>query len=277
MRVVILCGGKSRRYPGNKLLAKINGYRVLESVYNAAINCFNEVYFSVNNSDQVELYSSILGISKEKFIIDNQYFRKKSPLNALLTVIRDYSFEDVLFIPGDAAWVTSETLLKASNILREKSDCFSTFIWSNGFVVNLWIYYNRGLDFDFLKFINDFCFIWRATDIFRLSNSSTYILVDKIKINSLELMSINYLSDLINPKKYTPKVNTVNNVDCISVKFDNLWDNPLYNALEFSFKRNLSKTIEYLYNELGIYLKLGITQIVRNIADDISFLISRIS
>ncbi len=265
MRIVIICGGESKRFGGNKLLAKINDKRVIERVFDLALRYTDEVYFSIKNDRQLELYSKVLGLSKEQFIIDHPNF-PNSPLNGFLTAIFGHGLENVLFIPGDSPWVSQDTF---ERLIRElsKAEILSTLIWGNGQLENMWLYYKCGLDIEIYELYDGINMRRRATDLLRISTSTLYVPVSKITDNPREFSDIDYISDLHNSRIEGELYGPID--DTIEIKHSCIYANPFYRALRHLKAGNLDSAIRYLYLEMEYYLKEGIMHIISHIARDI--------
>jgi|Deesub1362B_J571_1020462.scaffolds.fasta_scaffold00023_33 molybdopterin-guanine dinucleotide biosynthesis protein A len=273
-RIVILAGGLSRRFHGNKLLSKVNGYRTIERVYNVAKSVCKDIYISVNNMEQLAIYSEVLNIDPKYFILDSKDM-PANPLNAFLTTIFQHNFKDTLFIPGDIPYIDATSLKIISRQLEKKTRCLSTLTWSNGWMENMWIYYRDGFSPDlydlYLSLNRKYLYTRRPSDIIRIAPNAKLYPIKDLPVDPLVFTSINSIDDLISPSIRGELTGPITRP--ILYRYRSQESNPLYLVLKAVSDGDVDSAIRFLYREIKIHIKKNSLQLALHASRDLSELI----
>jgi len=264
MIVVVLAGGRSTRFPGNKLLAKIDGRRLIEHVYREAERVAEAVYVSVSDERQAALYGGVLGLGGESFIVDDPAFGR-GPLCGMLTSIFRGGLTNVLFIPADLPHLRSEHIEEVASRLSSLKAQAATLMWPNGRLESLWMYYRGGLGGDVAELYREVArrFDRRPTDMIRIVGEAALYPIGGLRVEPLAFRDL----DMLNagpPRRSAAQ----GRVETVVIKHGETV--PLLKAFRAFLAGDVSSAIEVLLAELREYLELGVSQLVRQAALDIA-------
>lgn len=194
---VILAGGKGRRFGGNKLLAETPGGRtvigrVVDAVEGSSL--VEEVFLAVRSKRMGEKLSAELGTA---YIVDA--FGEEGPHVAMLTALETLECDELLFVPGDAPRLKSETLDKLVSEARRREAFCASPMWSKGVVEVLIVYYRRSGFEPILRQAMRYKNL-RPTDLHRASPRTLLLGVSRLTQSLEEFSNINKPQDLLRPR-----------------------------------------------------------------------------
>ncbi len=262
---VILAGGKSTRFRGNKLLASVEDELVLKRVVDRLKPIVDKIYISVKSVDQEELYRETLSendveVDTIDFVYD--YPSGEGPLNAILTGLDTIDTNEFLIIPGDVPWIESSALLKLVEYGRDNSATVAVPVWGNGWSECLVIYFNKDMCKGFLKILRWLRREGRATDLQRTVSKLTLIPVSMLTTNPSSFVHITTREDLVNPRLKNPVEGPVNNIINIDRR---LWSrSPFIKAMESASDGDYVTAIKYLMEEVNTYLSYNLLQLIHH-------------
>jgi molybdopterin-guanine dinucleotide biosynthesis protein A len=277
VNIIILAGGESRRFYGNKLLSKLNGCRTIEKVFDAANAICKNVYISVNNREQLRLYSRIMDVSRDVFLIDSPKL-PRNPLNPFLTITFERKIHDCLFIPGDIPNIDKDSLEKVSTQLNKTRHSVTTLIWGDGWMENTWLYIRDELPEEIYELYTsmrtDILRTRRPSDIIRITPSVCLYPIKDLDVDTKVFLSINTVDDLLNPKVRSRTDGLVN--EPINYDYRELNDVPFYRAIKAFLSDNLDKAIGLLNVELMRHLRYNAYQLALHASKDMHLFLSLI-
>lgn len=266
---IILAGGVSRRFRGNKLIASLNNRPVLEWVIDALSRVVDEFYLSIRLYEQRDLYEDKIDPDRYGnfggYIIDSPH--GTGPYNSILTSLQNINADELLIIPGDIPWVKSSTLERLIEMGREHSTILACPIWGNGWSESLILYFNLSRSRGIINVLRYLRMGGRATDIQRATIRTTFIPVSKLTGNPSEFIHVTYKSDLKRPRLRNPVRGFINE----TIHIDRGSWSELYfiKALESISERDYFKAISYLASELEQYISYRLMQLIEHVASDI--------
>ena len=266
---VVLAGGKSSRFRGNKLLAYVEGELVIKRVLDRLKPIVDEVYISVKSEDQEHIIKSkLLGDEVEvkdiKFIYDSQM--GEGPLNAILTSLDTIESDEFIILPGDIPWIESSAVLKLMEYGRENKAIIASPIWGNGWGESLVIYFNKDMCRGFLKILRWLRRKGRATDLQRTVSKLTLIPIHMLTKNPYSFVHITTKEDLVNPKLKNPVEGPVKDI----INIDRgLWSRSQFiKALECASDGDYVTALRYLLEEINEYIPHHLMQLINHTLTD---------
>jgi len=124
---LVLAGGRSRRFKGNKVVAKLIGVPLVVHVLKAAIEVADEVIVSIGRNELVSTYAKIIPNSV-KIVNDN--IQVKSPLVGIIAGFSNMNSEYSLVLSCDVPFANGRVL----QLLFRKANNANAVIplWPNG-------------------------------------------------------------------------------------------------------------------------------------------------
>jgi molybdopterin-guanine dinucleotide biosynthesis protein A len=247
---IVLAGGLSKRYKGDKLLASIEGKSMLSRVLDSLTKISKEPYLSVSSSSRAKILLQSVG-ERPKVIVDNRnLFPCEGPVCGILSSLSEISSKGALFVPADIPWVSSEEL--SEFVTRcEKSECdVGTVFWSNGAVEILIQYHKVMAVFEFCRKIASLRKkLMRPSDVLRGSQSTAYVYAGNITRNPFSLSNVNTREELSNPK---PR-NIISEEEVADQVVPKDARNTFFKAIELQAERSFSEAAKLFKQEAEIY------------------------
>ena len=267
---VILAGGESRRFGGNKLLADVEGIKVIDRVFEAVNGVTDKIYISVNNEEQAAVLEEHCGFAVSScfkgFIYDDESFQ--GPMAGLMAGIKDLS-DDILFVPGDIPWITTKSLSTFIDIVRDYGLDVASPVWGNGMIESLVIYVDKRLARIVADFPWDIRPSARPTDFIRVSEMAGLIPVSNVTGDPTVFAHVNVVEDLHKPRLRNPVKGFIRNV----VIFDRGGGGSRFWEAWVAFgNHRYSEAVRHLYMEMGDYIENSVYHLVRHVAMDISYI-----
>ncbi len=262
---VILAGGKSTRFRGNKLLASVDGELVLKRVYDRLRPIVDKVYISVKSADQESIYREHLkkqGVDVDSIGFVYDYPGGEGPLNAILTALDTIDGDEFVITPGDLPWIESSALLRLIAYGRENGATVAVPVWGNGWSECLVVYFNKDMCRGFLKILRWLRREGRATDLQRTVSKLTLIPISMLTSNPYSFVHITTKEDLVNPKLKNSLEGPVKEVINIDRR---LWSrSPFIRAMESASDGDYITAIKYLIEEVNTYISYHLIQLVHH-------------
>ncbi len=270
---VILAGGESKRFGGNKLLVDVGGTLVIDRVYNSLEYVSDYIYVSVRNSGQKRILSErVEFVDKDTFggfIYD--YEGCGGPYCGMLAAVLHIS-DDIIFLPGDVPWINGVTLQRFYDVSKEYGVCAATPIWGNGFLESLLIFIDGEFASSLGEILREYRLSGRPTDFLRISSNFLMIPVFRLTSKPREFVHINTKEDLTNPRLSNPPKGLFS--DVIVVDWGSIKDSRLYLALRALRGGRYFEAVNHLYEELGEYISLRIIHLIEHTISDISYVLN---
>ncbi len=215
---IILAGGESKRFGGNKLIASVDGEAVINRVFSEMSKIVDKVYISIKYEMQKNTLEKYLSKNSSKgtyeFILD--YYDGEGPLNAILSSMDKITAEEYIIVPGDIPWIKAEIIKKLIEYGRENKSTLASPIWGNGWSESLILYFNKCRCKGLIKVLRWLRRAGRATDIQRTVSKMIFIPISMLTEDPTVFVHVNTRESLINPKPRNPlngHVNKIVNID----------------------------------------------------------------
>ncbi len=196
LAIVVLAGGSSRRFKGDKLLAPLKGKPVIKYVVENMGELTDNLYISVNRRGRAEEILRVAGIEAIP-IIDIQSLECIGPARAILSSLLEVNENEVVFIPGDMPWLPSDVVERFIDKCRELRAEIASLYWENGMVEILIQYHRASISRNYClkasQLRKDYT---RPSDFLRCMPISHYIYIGEISENPLYFSNINTRDDL---------------------------------------------------------------------------------
>lgn len=194
LAIVILAGGKSKRFGTNKLIYKIDGENMIKRVFRAASEITENIYLSVKDMTQAETLLSVCdGFSG---VILDSYKEIDGPINGIITSLNTLRCDEVVTIPGDMPFIDSESLSKFINRCEGLEADSGSIYWPSGWVDVLLQYHRdkKAADYASLSIIRGA--MSKASDTLRASKKAYYIPISHLSKDYRTFINVNTLEDL---------------------------------------------------------------------------------
>jgi len=132
---VILAGGESERFGGDKLLTKYKGEEIIKRVCKAAKPCVDDLYISARTRERAEQLATVLNNLIDGYLVDT-YSGCQGPLRGMATAT-ELGHEYILTLSADLPEIKTETLAVFLQKLVDKEYSGGSIVWGNGAVETL--------------------------------------------------------------------------------------------------------------------------------------------
>jgi molybdopterin-guanine dinucleotide biosynthesis protein A len=133
--ICILCGGKSKRFGGNKIFHKLGDKTILEIVYDKFEDLSDDVFFQVSDNTH-----NNLKLDKLNAKIYHDLFENKGPLGGIYSALKHAKYDKVLIIAGDLPFIDRRIVHELN---RFDSNDLIVPKWNNGHVEPLCALYSK--------------------------------------------------------------------------------------------------------------------------------------
>ena len=265
---IILAGGESKRFRGNKLIASVEGEAVVNRVVDELSRLVDKIYISVKYEEQKTVLEECLSKSsydKEyEFVLD--YYHGEGPLNAILSSLDKISSEEYMILPGDVPWIKVEALKKLIDYGRENNSTVACPIWGNGWSESLILYFNKCRCKGLLKILRWLRQAGRATDIQRTVSKLTFVPVSMLTDDPTAFVHVNTRESLLNPKPRNPIEGPANKIVNIN---RTIWSKSYFIlALEAASNGDYVIALKHFMMEINEYIPHYLMQLINHTLSD---------
>jgi molybdopterin-guanine dinucleotide biosynthesis protein A len=142
LRVVILAGGRSRRFGRDKLLARVGGRRVLARVVERVRPLASNLWISTSSLGRQRALARVLP-SGLRWAIDRTDRWGDGPAGAMARLLSDLSEGPTLFLPGDLPWIETEALRGFVVVASRAAADVAAPVWGSGETEHLIVWVRR--------------------------------------------------------------------------------------------------------------------------------------
>lgn len=265
---IILAGGESERFRGNKLVASVEGKAVINRVFSELSRVVDSIYISVKYEAQEATLVKYLqkAFSREQYEFVLDYYNGEGPLNAILSSMDNISAEEYIIVPGDIPWIKAEAIEKLIKYGRGNNSTLATPIWGNGWSESLILYFNKCRCKGLIKVLRRLRRAGRATDIQRTVSKITFIPISMLTEDPIVFVNVNTRESLLNPKPRNPLKGPVNKI----VDIDRtIWSKSHFIlALEAASVGDYITALNEFVMELNEYLPHHLMQLINHTLSD---------
>ena len=130
-RVVVLAGGRSRRFGGDKLRARVDGRVGLARVVAAVGPVAREVIVAASTDARRRQLKRLLPPTV-RFAVDRPGRGRNGPVGAIRQALEDCSGGSLLFVPGDMPWLKTAPVRRFLGCAARSSASVATVCWPSG-------------------------------------------------------------------------------------------------------------------------------------------------
>ncbi|BAJ50027.1 conserved hypothetical protein [Candidatus Caldarchaeum subterraneum] len=200
MRVcgVILSGGVSKRFGGDKALALLNGEPLIRHVAKSLHEAVEEVWLSVRDAERGEQLMKACEPFVKGYIVDEF---SAGPLSGFLSAANRLEADVVVTSPADVPRIKAATFQKLVEKFLHHSASVASVVWGNGAVETL----VQVLSVDAVKNYLETVFMYRGglhrpSDMLRCASKMLLAAGFKLSSDPYEFSNINTYQDLLEPK-----------------------------------------------------------------------------
>lgn len=260
----VLSGGISKRFGGDKLLARVEGTTMIRRVCGCLRQVTDELYLSVNSHERgQQLEQEVRGLV-DSVIPDSPEIGCVGPIRGIGTIGSILSSGELLVTSGDTPWLQPEPLRKFVGKCRNVGVAAGSIIWGNGMVDTLIQY----LKIDYLRSaIERICTtrgdMARPSDLLRGAPRLGLIHAASLTENPNVFSNVNTPSDLMNPSPRgplvgTPKGDVVLDLSELASSYaDAMWSSHFWRASYTLADRN-SQPEQFYEKEGELFLSLNV-------------------
>jgi molybdopterin-guanine dinucleotide biosynthesis protein A len=197
---IVLAGGVSKRFSGDKALTLVEGRPMVRRVAEALHEAVDVVYISVRDKARGEQLLEVCKPYAEGYLVD---LFDVGPLSGLLTAGIKVDAEVFLTASSDIPWITSTPLHR----LLEQVEGFSaaSAVWGNGVVETLVQAVQKSCVVKYVeRFLNARTGLARPSDMLRSAEKLHLVHASKLTDNPLTFANVNTIEDLQTPKPRGP-------------------------------------------------------------------------
>lgn len=259
--IVILSGGLSKRFGGNKLIVNIDSKPMIRRIVESIAPLSSKIFLSVDTLSRYKKLIKFLQGFKVAPIIDIKTTQRKGPFKAIYSSLSLLHEEEyILFIPGDTPWISSDAIENFIKLSMKKKCDASTIFWSDGKVETLIQLHKANETWRRVKVINRVKkIVIRPSDILRGVNKTLYVHIGKITENPMQFANINTPDDIKNPKlrgkSYPLKENIVVNKEVKRLYLA---------AISYIHLKQYDKAINTFLMEKRAYDEYGLSHIAKH-------------
>jgi molybdopterin-guanine dinucleotide biosynthesis protein A len=198
--IVILAGGKSIRFRGDKLLAPLHGRVVLAHVVDRASPVASEVLVACpSKSREAELAPHLP--SSIRFLHDRPERWGKGPAATFASVREEFGEGPLLFVPGDVPWIETRALRRfVASAARSRAEVAAPY-WASGETEHLLQWQRDGSILSHLPWRPGLSMppSWRASEFLRAVPRTLLVPMDALTGVAGSFSHVTYPADLEHP------------------------------------------------------------------------------
>ncbi|MDW7986573.1 MAG: nucleotidyltransferase family protein [Nitrososphaerota archaeon] len=245
---VVLAGGLSERFGGDKYLWKVYGKPIISIVASALKEVSDRVYIMTRDLSRAIQLSEIANV--DKYILDDLNINCGGPLRGLLTALFKIDAKEYIFIPGDLPWIDSSSLEHFIERCKEV-ECGS-IVWGNGSLSSTIQYLNSEAKPRLSEIAKLRGIYGRATDTFRCCSRVLLVHVSNITDDPKRLSGVNFQEEIYNPQ-IPPIYGSINN-DVYIEHFSNNF----FKAIISENVGNFENALKMYMHEVEEFMALGV-------------------
>jgi molybdopterin-guanine dinucleotide biosynthesis protein A len=198
--VVVLAGGNSRRFRGDKLRAQLDGQSVLARVVDRVSPIASEVFLATSSearaADQVpELPSTV------RALIDRPERWGHGPAAAMASARSQLGDGPILFVPGDVPWIEANALGRLVTRASQSPAEVAVPVWSSGETEHLLQWQRNATALSHLPWfgLGTAPGSWRASEFLRAVPRTLVVPVGALTSRPGSFAHVTYHEDLLRP------------------------------------------------------------------------------
>ncbi|MDW8359649.1 MAG: molybdenum cofactor guanylyltransferase [Candidatus Caldarchaeum sp.] len=251
---VLLAGGVSKRFGGDKGLALVEGEPMVRRIAKTLYEAAGQVYLSVKTAERGVKLSEAANPYVSGFLVDEF---QQGPLSGILTAARRLDADVLLTASLDVPMLKPETLKNLLNLHASSGADASSVVWDDGNVETLIQAISRETVVSYVEnILNNRQALTRPSDTLRSANRLLLAHASKLTNNPSEFININTPEDLTNPKPRSTSKTLVKDSLMIE-ECSRLYKRA---AQEQGRQNNYAAALDYLA-EASTYLRRGVSRI----------------
>jgi len=132
-----LAGGESKRFHGNKLLAKIDNTPIIKRVVDSLLDNVDKIYLSIRDDIRRRELENVFEGYDLEYVYDYKDLGG-GPYTAIISSLDKIDSNEFLIVPGDTPWIEKKLFKKWIDIISSYKPIVSTIIWGNGVLDSLY-------------------------------------------------------------------------------------------------------------------------------------------
>ncbi|MEM4352275.1 MAG: molybdenum cofactor guanylyltransferase [Candidatus Caldarchaeum sp.] len=202
---VVLAGGVSKRFGGDKAMALVAGEPIVRRVSRALHEAVGEVYLSVKTTERGAVLMEASRPYVTGFLVDEFQL---GPVSGILTAAKQLEAETLLTTSVDVPLLRPETLKNLLNHLRDTGAEAASVVWADGNVETLIQAITRKTVIRYAeRFLGARASSCRPSDLLRAATALLLVHVSRLTKDPTEFANINTPEDLEKPR---PRVSSKN-------------------------------------------------------------------
>jgi len=266
---VVLAGGVSERFRGDKLLHKYEGEEIIRRICKAAKEITEEIYISTRTRERAEELAEKLRDIISGYIIDDPNLACEGPLAGIASSAKNLMHEFIMVISGDVPRINGRILGLFFSRFRDYDSDAGSVVWGNGSVETLIQIHKSSKLRDKVERIcsvkREFA---RPSDLLRGAEKLALIHVRNLTDNPLTFSNINKPEDLTNPKPRAPLTGFITDDLLLSDRHSVLF----WEALENLAAKRYNEAIKLYLDESNEYLASHIHHLAGHAVMDASLI-----
>jgi len=197
---IVLAGGRSIRFSGDKALTPVDGKPMIRRVAEALHDGVDVVYISVKDEARgVQLLEACKPYA-EGYLVD---MFDEGPLSGLLTAGMKIDADIFVTASSDIPWITAEPI--RGLVKHVEGFSAASVVWGNGVVETLVQAVQRSCVTGYVeRFLNTRTGLARPSDLLRCAERLHLVHASKLTDNPLAFANVNTYEDLQRPKPRGP-------------------------------------------------------------------------
>jgi molybdopterin-guanine dinucleotide biosynthesis protein A len=249
---VLLAGGLSERFGGDKYLWRIQDRPLISIVASAVRGLSDKVLLIVRDQERASKLLEESHAHVDGFIIDDPNINCSGPLRGMLTALFHVEADEYLIVPGDMPWIDKESLGHFIDMCRSLNVDCGSIVWGNGALSSTIQYFTKNAR-KYLEVVAKLRGIYgRATDTLRSCSRILLAHVKNVTNDPRKLVGVNFKGEIINPE-----IPPIDGVVKDNVYIEHL--NPYFiQALTTENSQRINEALEIYKFEAGEYLSLNV-------------------
>jgi molybdopterin-guanine dinucleotide biosynthesis protein A len=202
---VLLAGGLSERFGGDKYLWRVEGRPLISIAASAVRGVSDRVLLLVRDTERASQLLKELPTHIDEFVTDDPSINCSGPLRGMLTALFHTEADEYLIVPGDMPWIDQESLGCFIDMCRGLNVECGGIVWGNGALSSTIQYLTKNAR-RYLEVVAEIRGIYgRATDTLRSCSRILLAHVKNVASDPKKFIGVNFKEEIINPQ--TPPIN----------------------------------------------------------------------